>query len=85
MIKLITATSIAMMVLAAQTNSAFACNKINGCVYDNMYENYDMMHSGGMAAAIEAGRENVEAFRALTNGGQAAPRPAPSHGHKRSK
>jgi hypothetical protein len=54
---------------AGGQNNAFACNRTAGCAMDVLHEDYDMKHDGRMDQAIEAGRENVEAFRAL----QAAP------------
>lgn len=65
MIKLIAVVAVAMIALGAQANTAFACNKINGCMYDYMYENYDMMRDGDMDKAMAEGRANVEAFRVL--------------------
>lgn len=46
-------------------HDAFACNRTAGCVMDSLEEDYDMMRDGRMDKAIKAGRDNVEAFRAL--------------------
>lgn len=32
---------------------------------DNMWENYDMMHSDKMKDAMSAGKDNIQAFRRL--------------------
>lgn len=66
MSKLITlAASVVMATLVLSFNSALACNKINGCTMDTIYESYDMMQSGRMTKAMEEGRANKEAFEAL--------------------
>lgn len=44
---------------------ALACNRTAGCVMDNMWENYDMMHSDKMKDAMSAGKDNIQAFRRL--------------------
>ncbi len=44
---------------------AVACNRIAGCIMDNILENYDMMHTDKMNEAIAAGKENVDAFNRL--------------------
>jgi len=44
---------------------AAACNKIAGCIMDNISENYDMMHSDKMKKAMEAGKDNIDAFNRL--------------------
>ncbi|WP_454654488.1 hypothetical protein [Bosea beijingensis] len=45
--------------------NAFACNKTDGCIFDVIREDNDMRRDGRAEKAMEAGRENVEAFRAL--------------------
>lgn len=76
MSKLITATFIIMTAVALQAGSASACNRTNGCAFDTIYESVSMMQSGRMAAAMDAGRANTEAFEALKSG---------SHSSKRRK
>lgn len=57
---------------------AAACNKIPGCIMDNIHENYDMMHSDKMNKAISAGKDNIDAFKRLRDAEQnAASRRAP--------
>jgi hypothetical protein len=54
---------------------ATACNRTAGCAMDVLLEDHDMMQNGRMSEAMRAGRENVEAFRALQAAPQAASRP----------
>jgi hypothetical protein len=46
-------------------NDAFACNRTAGCAMDSFLEDYEMKRNGQMDKAMQAGRENIEAFRAL--------------------
>lgn len=48
--------------------AAFACNRTAGCAMDVMQESHDMMQSGAMHDAMEAGQANIEAFRAMRDG-----------------
>lgn len=45
--------------------SAAACNKIAGCIMDDISENYEMMHSGKMSKTMAEGKENIDAFNRL--------------------
>lgn len=44
---------------------AAACNKIAGCIMDDISENYEMMHSGKMRKAMAEGKRNIDAFNKL--------------------
>lgn len=61
----ITFVSVAMVGVLSSRNPALACNKTAGCVMDSLHEDDDMKRDGRMDRAIVAGRDNVEAFRAL--------------------
>lgn len=54
-----------VMVAAQTVGTPNSCNKINGCMWDSIYENQMMMQSGLMAKAMEEGRANKEAFERL--------------------
>jgi hypothetical protein len=54
-------------------NDAFACNRTAGCAMDVLLEDDGMMRDGRMDEAMKAGRENMEAFRALQAGQQKGP------------
>jgi hypothetical protein len=61
---------ISMLDVAAGRNGAQACNRTAGCAMDSFREDYDMKHDGRMDEAMKAGRENMEAFRAMQAGQQ---------------
>lgn len=44
---------------------ASACNRIAGCVMDNLWENHAMMQNGKMSDAMAAGKDNIDALRRL--------------------
>lgn len=65
--KIVLAALLAMVGLLSffGRQDALACNRTAGCVMDSLEEDYGMMRDGRMDKAIKAGRDNVEAFRAL--------------------
>lgn len=54
-------------------NDAFACNRTAGCVMDSLLEDYAMKRDGRMDKAMTAGRDNIEAFRAMQAAQQKGP------------
>lgn len=44
---------------------ASACNRIDGCNWEEINENREMMASGAMEEAMRAGQANIEAYRSL--------------------
>jgi len=54
--------------------SAVACNKMAGCIMDNISENYEMMHSDKMNKAMAEGKSNVDAFNRLRDAERKASR-----------
>jgi len=59
---------------SASQSSVFACLATNGCVISTMRDDYNMKRDGRMEKAMEAGRENMEAFKAMQNGHASSPR-----------
>ena len=60
----------AVLIIAAigtfsHVDKAFACTKTNGCVMDIFRDDYDMKRDGRMDKAMQAGQDNMEAFRKL--------------------
>lgn len=68
-----TVVAIGFLALSLGGRPAFACNRTAGCVMDSLQEDYGMMRDGRMDEAMKAGRENVEAFRALQAGQRMLP------------
>lgn len=57
---------------SASQSSVFACLATNGCVISTMRDDYNMKRDGRMEKAMEAGRDNMEAFKAMQNGQHAS-------------
>lgn len=70
-----TIAATAALAVSSGHGAAFACNRIAGCTMDVFREDYEMKRDGRMDEAIQAGRENVQAFR--------APQPAQQKGNAR--
>ena len=62
----LTAAIVAVAGLAGLGSApASACNRIDGCNWEAINQNRDMMASGRMDEAMRAGQDNIEAYRSL--------------------
>jgi hypothetical protein len=57
--------AVSLLSVTVGRNAAFACMKTNGCNHEVANEDHEMKRDGRMDKAIQAGRDNVEAFKAF--------------------